>query len=217
MFDYVGIAPLVIIALTLLFGVFIAMRALKKNFMSSRTYITKGWSKKTRRILQIDNEEIRQIYWKVEFWEVLRWTCISLSVGVLGVLAFLGELHLPLVILFAGMGAPTALVASIMRHKCWKEFCKLKEELGLEFEYDKQKIEEAKQKIHEDISHMKVLGIPFAFINIFVLIFLVFFSITNFAGENFRAGMLYAVVAVISIPNLIKSVKTFIAKRRLEK
>jgi len=214
MFDIMDIILYVIIMLAVAFGVFITMRGFKKDFDKNHAHTVNAWSKKNRGILRTDNEELNRTYWKVKFWNTLLAAAVITPPGVLGLQAILGGWNLPFALVFLGICTPALVCAVLMRRKRRIEFNKLKDELGVELERDENEVKKVSGEFVKGISSIKILGIPFIFIFVFVMASLAVTSVTSFASGDFRGAIIYAVIIVINIPNLIFGVKFYIAKKR---
>ena len=205
------------IALLIAVTTLVTLRAVKKNYTKTRTHIIRGWTKKKRRIMPANNDDILQANWKVEFWSVL---CVMSLIMPLGLLIFSaidpmnGEVLFPIAILLLLISAPVGVFSAIMFLRRRKEFYELAAALCAEFVQDEETVKEVSEKLVQDTFDMKVFGIPYAFTFGFLLVALSIFSVTNFMNGNFVMAIVFALAAVINIPSLVKAVKSYAAKRR---
>ena len=213
MFDITlaNVIEVVIISLVFILMMFIIVRVYKNAYGKYQAHVVEGWNNKKRGILRTDNAELRGAGWKVEFWRVLLVVSFTMPVVALGLSAILGNLSSPLVVSFLGIGAPTALYAAFMWQKRRREFYQLKDELGVELEYNEDKIRKASSGLYA----VKFLGIPFVFIHAFVLLVLVIMMVAIIVSGGFSvATAITGIIVVYNIPILVKQVQFYMAARR---
>ncbi|MCL2199363.1 MAG: hypothetical protein FWB80_10600 [Defluviitaleaceae bacterium] len=209
---------LIIIILTVIFGVFISMRGVKRTFEKNQTHIVKGWSKKRRGILRTDNDELKRANWKVDFWNILLLLSIIMPVGVIGFSLISRDLSRPIVVSMLVLGIPTAICAAFMWRKRRMEFNKLKNALEIELEYDDDEVEKVISEITKSIYATKMLGIPFVFIYAVTILVLAIMTVTVIVNGNLSiATVITAIIVVGNIPSLINALRFYITDKRQSK
>jgi len=213
MFELTDIIIFLAVMITVILIMLAVLSSLKKNFFTRRTHIFRGYSKKKRRFLKADSEIIKQAYWKVEFWEVLCGVSVAILLGTALMPFFLRNFNLAVSLLFVSSCLPVIILSAVMARKRLKEFYRLVEDAGLEFEYNDKKVKEASRKFLEDFYTAKFLGIPYVFIFAFVVLILTIYSVINFVGGNIVVVILFGALAILNVPNLLKMIKLYKAQK----
>jgi hypothetical protein len=176
--------------------------------------MVEGWNLRKRGILRTDDKAVNNACWKVNFWNTLFTTAVIAPLTILLMLAVLGDLRMPTAIYLSAVFVPSTTVTLIMRHKRLSELYKKINEAGIELERGKDEVKKLSKKDVEDIKSMKMFGIPYAFIIIFLSVMLAGIAVTGFIEGDLRRGITFAVLAVGNVYNIVKSVKAYVAKKR---
>ena len=217
MFDDFNIWLFLILLLTFLVSSFLTSYGLKKGITKNREYIVKGYSKKRRRIMKVESEEISQAYWKVQSWEALGLTYALISAFLPPFMLLIDAPFFPETLMLAGSLIIFAIFSVIMRSRALRAFNKLADEVGARFEHDPEKIKEISDEFAKNYGSIKILGVDFIFFHFLTVVFLAIFAVADFLRGNIALAAIYAIIAIINMPALIKNVKIRAARKRQER
>lgn len=183
---------IIILAVTLAIAIpaaFLGMHICKKRFMKS-PYLVIGWRKKNRAILR--DTRLYPAYWKMHMLAV--WMVMNTAVVIVAIYGFARN-EWPIVL---GVCGAVAVVLALLFRKSRINFDKLKDEIGVMLEGDKDEIKAAQKAAIKDMfkANKKLL--------IFVAVLLPFASAVNIMQGYFLPGFLSAGLGLFYIIMLIK-------------